>query len=68
MHIFAHCSSTSSDQAGLIPGRVVCLESLSSPIITSKGIPKNDRLMFFEGNKQAAWFEAGIPVGGITVV
>ena len=64
VHIFAHCSSTSCDQAGLIPGRVVCLESLSSPIVTSKGIPINDRLMFFKGDKQAAWFEAGISHGG----
>ena len=64
VHIFAHCSSTSSDQAGLIPERVACLESLSSPIVTSKGIPINDRLMFFKGDKQAAWFEAGISRGG----
>ena len=27
VHIFAHCSSTSSDQAGLIPERVACLKS-----------------------------------------
>ena len=64
VHIFAHCSSTSSDQAGLIPERVACLESLSVPIVTTKGIPINDKLMFFKGDKQAAWFEAGISHGG----
>ena len=64
IYILAHCSSTSSDQAGLIPERVACLESLSAPVVTSKGIPINDRLMFFKGDKQAAWFEAGISRGG----
>ena len=64
VHIFAHCSSTSSDQASLIPERVACLESLSVPIVTTKGIPINDKLMFFKGDKQAAWFEAGISRGG----
>ena len=64
IYILARCSSTSSDQAGLIPERVACLESLSAPAVTSKGIPINDRLMFFKSDKQAAWFEAGISRGG----
>ena len=64
MHIFAHCSSTFSNEAGLIPERVACLESLSVPIVTTKEIPINDKLMFFKGDKQAAWFEAGISCGG----
>ena len=66
IHIPAHCSSISSDRAGLIPERVACLESLSVPIITENGITLKDRLAFFKGDKHSAWFEAGIMRGGIT--
>ena len=68
VHIFAHCSSTSSDQAGLIPERVACLESLSSPIVTSKGIPINDRLMFSKGINKLPGLRLVFPVGEITAV
>ena len=64
IHILAHCSSTSSDQASLIPERVACLESLSVPIITENGITLKDTSVFFKGDKQSAWFEAGVTRGG----
>ena len=64
IHFVANCSSTSADQAGLIPDRLVCLECLSNPITTGSGIEIADKAMFFKGDKQAAWFEAGISRGG----
>ena len=64
IHFVANCSSTSADQAGLIPDRLECLESISIPIYTSKNTEIVDKVMFFKGDKQAAWFEAGISCGG----
>ena len=60
----AHCSSSSSDQAGVIPERVACLDSLSDPIVVEEGLTVHDSLKFFKGNKQSAWFDAGIQRGG----
>ena len=64
VYIMAHCSSSSADQAGLIPERVVCLDSLSDPIIIEEGLTIHDSLHIFKGDKQSAWFEAGIQRGG----
>ena len=59
-----HCSSSSADQAGLIPERVACLDSLYDHIVTENGIKICDKMHFFKGDKQSAWFEAGIQRGG----
>jgi hypothetical protein len=64
VYIIAHCSSSSADQAGLIPERVACLDSLSDPIVLDNGLELHDSLQFFKGDKQSAWFEAGIQRGG----
>ena len=64
VYIMAHCSSSSADQAGLIPERVACLDSLSDPIVVENGLRVHDSLRFFKGDKQSAWFEAGIQRGG----
>ena len=64
VYIMAHCSSSSADQAGLIPERVACLDSLSDPIVVEEGLTVHDSLKIFKGDKQSAWFEAGIQRGG----
>ena len=64
IYIMAHCSSSSADQAGLTPERVACLDSLSETITTKDGIEIHDTLQFFKGDKQSAWFKAGIQRGG----
>ena len=64
IHIMTHCSSTSVNQAGLIPERVACLDSLSDPVLTEDGIKIYDKIQLFKGDKQSAWFEAGIQRGG----
>ena len=61
VYIMAHCSSSSADQAGLIPERV---DSLSDPIVVEDGLRVHDSLRFFKGDKQSAWFETGIQRGG----
>ena len=63
VYIMAHCSSSSADQAGLIPERVACLDNLSDPIVVEEGLTVHDSLKFFKGDKQSAWFEAGIQRG-----
>ena len=64
VYIMTHCSSSSADQAGLIPERVACLDSLADPIVIEDGLSIHDSLHFFKGDKQSAWFEAGIQRGG----
>ena len=64
IYIMTHCSSSSADQAGLTPERVACLDTLSDPITTESGIKIYDTVRFFKGDKQSAWFEAGIQRGG----
>ena len=64
IYIMTHCSSSSADQAGLTPEKVACLDSLSEAITTEDGIEIHDTLQFFKGDKQSAWFEAGIQRGG----
>ena len=64
VYIMAHCSSSSADQAGLIPERLACLDGLSDPIDLEDGLRIYDSLQFFKGDKQSAWFEAGIQRGG----
>ena len=62
--IIAMSSSTIHDQAALISDRVNCIQDMSVVLNTSKGIPINDRLAFFYGDKPAAQFERGTQVGG----
>ena len=64
VYIMAHCSSSSADQAGLIPERVACLDSFADPIVIDDGLRIFDSLHLFKGDKQSAWFEAGIQRGG----
>ena len=62
--IIAMSSSSIHDQAALISDRVSCIHDMSEILSTSKGIPINDRLAFFYGDKPAAQFERGTQVGG----
>ena len=64
IYIMTHCSSSSADQAGLMPERVACLDCPSDHIVTENGIKVSDKMHFFKGDKQSAWFEAGIQRGG----
>lgn len=62
--IIAMSSSSIHDQAALISDRVSCIKDMSEVLYTSKGIPINDKLAFFYGDKPAAQFERGTQVGG----
>lgn len=64
IHILGLSSSSTEDQAGLIPDRLSCLQSLNTTLSTSRGIPVQDRLLFFCGDKPAAQFERGCKQGG----
>ena len=64
IYMMTHCSSSSADQAGLTPERVACLDCLAEPITTEDGIEIRRLCPFFKGDKQSAWFEAGIQRGG----
>ena len=63
MNIFAHCSSSSHDQTGLIPERIACLKSLSETTMVN-GIQIVDHAKVFKADKQGLWFEAGTSRGG----
>lgn len=54
IYVAANCLSTSDDQTGLIPDRLVCLESLTNPIDTRNGIEIAGKAVFFKWYKQAA--------------
>ena len=64
IHMIAGCSSSVADQAALIPDRLECIQTIHLPVISSNGIPINDRLQFFIGDHPAQSFERGTKKGG----
>ena len=59
IHMIAGCSASVADQAALIPDRLECIQSIHLPVISSNGVPINDRLQFFIGDHPAQSFEQG---------
>ena len=64
IHMIAGCSSSVADQAALIPDCLECIQTIHLPVISSNGIPINDRLQFFIGDHPAQSFELGTKNGG----
>ena len=64
IHFITHGSSSLADQACLIPERLAELEGLNEPLYTSGGIQIANTLKYFNGDKPAVEFEAGISCGG----
>ena len=64
VHILGLSSSSAEDQAGIIPDRISCLQTLDSLLTSSGSVPVRDRLLFFFGDKPAAQFERGCKQGG----
>ena len=64
MYIVCLSSSSTDDQAALIPDRLECLSSLRDPVESSKGVCVKDVIRFFVGDHKAVAFEMGMQCGG----
>ena len=64
VHILAMSSSSAENQVGLITDRLTCIQATNSILTSSNGVPVEDRLMFFYGDKPAGQFERGCQQGG----
>ena len=53
IHLLAVSSSTIEDQATVINDRLDCIRDMNVQLHTSKGVPIEDRLLFFTGDKRA---------------
>lgn len=64
IHMIVACSSSTEDQAALIPDRLECLSDLSKSLTASNSVQVHDELHFFKGDTPAQQFERGTQNGG----
>ena len=64
IQMVAPSSSSLSDQLALVPDKLESLEGMAEAIPDRRGVPVNDRVRFFIGDKPAQQFEHGTQVGG----